>query len=100
MSADSKSLAGWLPGHDARWIIATVLVVAGLLWMKTDGLERRFDDLRTDLRRIDDRLRAVEIALGIVETRLRAVEDTLRAHNDRLRAVEAAVLPAAPAPGE
>ena len=110
MSDDSKALAGWLPGHDARWIIATVLVVAGLLWMKTDGLERRFDDLRadvvrqmtelrTDLRRIDDRLRAVEIALQDVETRLRFVENTLRAHGDRLRAVEAAVLPAAPAPG-
>jgi len=122
--SDSNALAGWLPGHDARWIIATVLVVAGLLWMKTDGLERRFDDLRadvvrqmtelrTDLRRIDDRLRAVELALQEVETRLRfvenrldavenrldAVEDTLRAHGDRLRAVEAAVLPAAPAPG-
>ena len=132
MSDDSRALAGWLPGHDARWIIATVLVVAGLLWMKTDGLERRFDDLRadvvyqmtqlrTDLRRIDDRLRAVELALGNVETRLRfvenrldavenrldavenrldAVEHTLRAHDDRLRAVEAAVVPAAPAPGE
>ena len=110
MAADSRTLAGWLPGHDARWVIATVLVVAGLLWMKTDGLERRFDDLRadvvrqmtdlrTDLRRIDDRLRAVEIALGIVETRLRAVENTLRAHDDRLGAVEAAVVPAAPAPG-
>ena len=119
MSSDPKALAGWLPGHDARWIIATILVVAGLLWMKTDGLERRFDDLRTDMRRIDDRLRAVEIALQGVETRLRfvenrldavenrldavenrldAVEDTLRAHDDRLRAVEAAVLPAAPAP--
>ena len=114
MSADSEALAGWLPGHDARWVIATVLVVAGLLWMKTDALERRFADLRTDVRRIDDRLRAVEIALGRVETRLRfvenrldavenrldAVENTLRTHDDRLRAVEAAVVPAAPAPGE
>ena len=107
MSDDSKALAGWLPGHDARWIIATVLVVAGLLWMKLDGLERRIDEFRTELRRIDDRLRAVEIALGNVETRLRfvenrldAVEDTLHAHDDRLRAVEAAVVPAAPAPGE
>lgn len=89
MAADPSTLAGWLPGHDARWVIATVLVVAGLLWMKSDGLESRLDDvngriddmngrieqlradmnrqlaeLRTDLRRIDDRLRAVEIAVG------------------------------------
>ncbi len=81
MAADSKTLAGWLPGHDARWVIATVLVVAGLLWMKSDGLNGRMDDLngrmealrrdvtnqiaelRIDLRRIDDRLRAVEIAV-------------------------------------
>ncbi len=100
MSDDSKALAGRLPGHDARWIIATVLVVAGLLWMKTDGLERRFDDLRadvvyqmtqlrTDLRRIDDRLRAVELALGNVETRLRFVENRLDAVENRLDAVEA-----------
>ena len=99
MSGDSKALAGWLPGHDARWIIATVLVVAGLLWMKTDGLERRFDDLRaevvyqmtqlrTDLRRIDDRLRAVELALRDVENRLDAVENRLDAVENRLDAVE------------
>ena len=78
MAADSSTVAGWLPGHDARWIIATVLTVAGLLWMKSDGLESRLDDinrriddmnrqiaeLRTDLRRIDDRLRAVGVAVG------------------------------------
>ena len=82
MAEHSRTLAEWLPGHDARWVIATVLVVAGLLWMKSDGLESRLDDmnrriddlradvtrqiaeLRTDLRRIDDRLRAVEIAVG------------------------------------
>ncbi len=82
MAADSSTVAGWLPGHDARWIIATVLTVAGLLWMKSDGLESRLDDmnrriddmngqiaeLRTDLRRIDDRLRAVEIAVGSAAT--------------------------------
>ena len=111
MAADSKMLAGWLPGHDARWVIATVLVVAGLLWMKSDGLSRRIDDLRadvnnqigllagqmaelrTDVRRIDDRLRAVEIRLRAVEVRLRAVDD-------RLRAVETAVMPAPPPPGD
>ena len=86
MAEHSRTLAGWLPGHDARWVIATVLVVAGLLWMKSDGLvgrmdelSRRIDDLRadvtrqiaelrTDLRRIDDRLRAVEVAVGSAVT--------------------------------
>ena len=75
MMTDSKALAGWLPGHDARWVIATVLAVAGLLWVnlgnRIDDLSRRLDDLsrqmtelRTDLRRLDDRLRAVEIAVA------------------------------------
>ena len=74
MAAGSKTLAGWLPGHDARWVIATVLVVAGLLWMKSDDLRsevtsqmnmlaNQMAELRTDLRRIDDRLRGVEIAV-------------------------------------
>lgn len=51
MAADSKTLAGWLPGYDARWVIAAVLVVGGLLWMQTDGLISRMDDL---ISRMDD----------------------------------------------
>lgn len=90
MSADSKTLAGWLPGHDARWIIATVLVVAGLLWMKSDGLGRRIDDLN---RRLDD-FRA-DVARQIAELRT-----DVRRFDDRLRAVEIAVMPGVPAPGE
>ena len=90
MAADSKALAGWLPGHDARWVIATVLVVAGLLWMKSDGLGSRIDDLG---RRLDD-LRA-DVTNQIAELRT-----DLRRIDDRLRAVEIAVKPAVPIPGE
>ena len=90
MAADSKALAGWLPGHDARWVIATVLVVAGLLWMKSDGLGSRIDDLG---RRLDD-LRA-DVTNQIAELRT-----DLRRIDDRLRAVEMAVKPAVPIPGE
>ena len=90
MAADSKTLAGWLPGHDARWVIATVLVVAGLLWMKSDGLGSRIDDLG---RRLDD-LRA-DVTNQIAELRT-----DLRRIDDRLRAVEMAVKPAVPIPGE
>ena len=79
MTADPKTLAGWLPGHDARWVIATVLAVAGLLWVnlgnRIDDLRRdvtnqitelrlQMTELRTDLRRLDDRLRAVEVAVA------------------------------------
>ena len=78
MAADSKTLTGRLPGHDARWVIATVLTVGGLLLMNMNSrlddlradvtnqistLAGQLAELRTDLRRIDDRLRAVEIAL-------------------------------------
>ncbi len=83
MAADSKTLAGWLPGHDARWVIATVLVVAGLLWVKSDGLSSRIDDLRRD------------VTSQIAELRI-----DLRRIDDRLRAVEIAVQPAAPTPDE
>ena len=90
MAADSKTLAGWLPGHDARWVIATVLVVAGLLWMKSDGLSSRIDDLRSEVTSQIDML-----ANQIAELRI-----DLRRIDDRLRAVEIAVRPAVPTPGE
>ena len=90
MVADPRTLAGWLPGHDARWVIATVLVVAGLLWMKSDGLDSRIADLG---RRLDD-LRAD------VTTRIAELRTDLRRIDDRLRAVEIAVKPAVPIPGE
>ena len=90
MAADSKTLAGWLPGHDARWVIATVLVVAGLLWMKSDGLSSRIDDLRSEVTSQIDML-----ANQIAELRI-----DLRRIDDRLRAVEIAVEPVVPTPGE
>ena len=90
MAADSKTLAGWLPGHDARWVIATVLVVAGLLWMQSDGLNGRMDDLNG---RMDDLRR--DVTNQIAELRI-----DLRRIDDRLRAVEIAVRPAVPTPGE
>ena len=89
MAADSKPLAGWLPGHDARWVIATVLVVAGLLWVKSDGLSSRIDDLRSEVTSQIDML-----ANQIAELRI-----DLRRIDDRLRAVEIAVRPAVPTPG-
>ena len=97
MAADSKTLAGWLPGHDARWVIATVLMVAGLLWMKSDDLNGRMDDLNgrmDDLNgRMDDLRR--DVTNQIAELRI-----DLRRIDDRLRSVEIAVKPAVPIPGD
>ena len=90
MAADSKALAGWLPGHDARWVIATVLVVAGLLWMKSDGQSRRLDDFRADVNR----------QMAEIRTQLAEFRTDLRRIDDRLRAIKIAVKPAAPISGE
>ena len=84
---------------DTKWIIGTivpaVLVVAGLLSAQISGvdssLNARIDDmngrigdlngrlerLETDVRSMDDRLRAVEVAFGKVDQRLETLERVL-----------------------
>ena len=96
MAADPKTLTGWLPGHDARWVIATVLVVAGLLWMKSDGLDSRIDDLGG---RIDDLRADVTNQMSVLANRMAELRTDVRRIDDRLRAVEIAVKPALPTPG-
>ena len=105
MAADSKkTLAGWLPGHDARWVIATVLMVAGLLWMKSDGLNGRMDDLNSrmdDLNgRMDDLSSRMDDLRRDVTNQIAELRTDLRRIDDRLRAVEIAVKPAVPIPGD
>ena len=104
MAADSRTLAGWLPGHDARWVIATVLVVAGLLWMKSDGLGSRIDDMGSRIddmgSRIDDMGSRIEALRVDVTNQIAELRTDLRRIDDRLRAVEIAVKPAVPIPGE
>ena len=56
-----------MPSTDAKWIIGVVLVLGGILTAQNAGI-------RTDIRRLDDRLRAVEITLGKVEQRLATLE--------------------------
>ncbi len=97
MAADSKTLAGWLPGHDAKWVIATVLVVAGLLWMKSDGLNGRMDDLNG---RMDDLSSRMDDLRRDVTNQIAELRIDLRRIDDRLRAVEIAVKPAVPIPGD
>ncbi len=69
---------GIVPSTDAKWIIGTLggllVVIGGLLLAQNAGLRADIAELRTDFRRLDDRVRAVEIALGKVEQRLETLE--------------------------
>ena len=95
MSTDTKAIIGT--------IVAAAVALGGLLSVQFAGVNTRIDDLRTeltgridavvveiatvkadlsneiadirtDLRRMDDRLRAVEIAFGKVDQRLETLE--------------------------
>ena len=91
MSTDTK----WIVGTGAAIILSVVgtgVALGGLLSVQFAAINVRFDDLRADLaavkadltaeiavvrddvRRMDDRLRAVEIAFGKVDQRLETLE--------------------------
>ncbi len=63
-----------MPSTDAKWIIGVILVLGGILIAQNVGIRNDITDIRTDMRRLDDRLRAVEIALGKVDQRLATLE--------------------------
>ena len=82
-----------MPDTNTRWLIGTTLVVLGFMHVQhaeirselRAGLaevraESRAEHaeirakFRVDLRRLDDRLRAVDVALGKVDQRLAALE--------------------------
>ena len=54
--------------------LAVVTIVVAVLSMLIVGVNTRIDDLRDDVRSMDDRLRAVEIGFGKVEQRLDTIE--------------------------
>ena len=66
MSSDTKALLAALVGSTVAVIAVVVTLVAGL---RSDVA-----DVRNDLRRLDDRLRAVEIEFGKVDQRLATLE--------------------------
>ena len=91
MSTDTK----WIAGTGAAIILSVVgtgVALGGLLSVQFAAIDARFDDLRADVasvkadltaeiavvrdgvRRMDDRLRAVEIAFGKVDQRLETLE--------------------------
>ena len=79
---------------DTKWIIGTVIgavvamtgVVVSVMAILIGGVNARIDRLETDVRSMDDRLRAVEIAFGKVD--------------QRLETLERAILPAASPPAD
>ena len=80
--------------NDTKWIIGTVIVLAGLLTAQIAGVNTRIDDLRTDLTaqiagvnaRIDD----LSARVDRIETRIDRIETRLDGFDDRLRSVEIA----------
>lgn len=66
------------PSSDARWIIGILaplmLGIGGLLWSQNNAISGRLDRIETDIRRMDDRLRAVEIGFALIEQRLSTLE--------------------------
>ena len=95
--------------NDTKWIIGTVVVLAGLLATQfaaqIAGVNTRIDDVRTDLTaqitgqiagvnaRIDDvgaRMDRIETRMDRIETRMDRIETRLDGFDDRLRSVEIA----------
>ena len=66
MSSDTKALLAAIVGSTVAVIAVVVTLFAGL---RSDIAE-----VRNDLRRLDDRLRAVEIEFGKVDQRLATLE--------------------------
>ena len=63
-----------MPSRDAQWVIGTIVVAVIALSVQMAGIRSDIAEIRTDMRRMDDRLRAVEIALGKVDQRLLIIE--------------------------
>ena len=88
--------------NDAKWIIGTILVVAGLLSAQIAGVNTRIDDLRAELTtRIDDlraelttRMDRLEARIDGLDERVRNVEIALAKVDQRLLTIERVVLPA------
>ncbi len=73
-------------------IIAVGVALAGLMLRGQHGLDKRIDELRNDIARLDDRLRAVETGLAEVKGQLAFVRDYIRGRNTP--SVEASEAPA------
>lgn len=62
---------GSMPSRDVQWVIGIVLTAVIAL---SAQIAVQISGVRTDVRRLDDRLRAVEVALAKVDQRLSTLE--------------------------
>lgn len=63
-----------MPSRDAQWIIGAILAAAVALSVQIVGLRGDLAEMRIDVRRLDDRLRIVEVEFGKVDQRLATLE--------------------------
>lgn len=63
-----------MPSRDAQWIIGAILAAAVALSVQIAGLRGDLAEIRLDVRRLDDRLRTVEVEFGKVDQRLATLE--------------------------
>lgn len=66
------------PSSDAKWVIGILAPlmfgIGGLLWSQNNAINSRLDQIGSDIRRMSDRLRAVEIDFAQIEQRLATLE--------------------------
>ena len=63
-----------MPSRDAQWVIGVVLAAAMALSVQIAGIRTDIRRLEDRLNAMDDRLRAVEIAFAKVDQRLATLE--------------------------
>ena len=67
-----------MPSRDAQWIIGVIVGAVIALSVQIAGVRTdqrtQFSEVRTDIRRLDDRIRAVEVEFGKVDQRLATLE--------------------------
>ena len=67
-----------MPSRDAQWIIGVIVGAVIALSVQIAGVRTdqrsQFAEIRTDIRRLDDRVRGVEVEFGKVDQRLATLE--------------------------
>ena len=66
-----------MPSRDAQWSIGTIVAAVIALSVQMAGIRGDIAEIRTDIRRLDDRLRTVEVAFAKVDQRLLTLERIL-----------------------
>ena len=87
--------------NDTKWIIGTLVLLAGLMSAQFVGVNARIDDLRADMNarfdgvnarfdNVNTRIDGVDARMDRIETRMDRIETRLDGFDERLRNVEIA----------